>query len=98
MGYLRQPRSRGHLATPRRLSPAPSGFATAAIGVLLPRLRAQAYTREHGEDAQAASQASAATTSAWVPVSRVGWMTGAKLAEWLTGMSWEIRPAFSAAS
>jgi hypothetical protein len=33
------------------------------------------------------SQASAATTSAWVPVSNVGWTTGAKPAEWLTGMS-----------
>lgn len=42
------------------------------------------------------SQARAAATRAWVPVSRVGWMTGAKVAEWLTGMSWAIRPACSA--
>ena len=42
------------------------------------------------------SQTSAATTSASVPVSRVGWMTGAKFAEWLTGMSCATRPASSA--
>src|ERR671921_842533 len=46
----------------------------------------------------AASQASAPTTSAWVPVSRVGWTTGAKRAEWLTGTSWATRRAASAAS
>jgi hemoglobin-like flavoprotein len=45
-----------------------------------------------------ASHASAATTIAWVPVSRVGWMTGANAAEWLTGMSWATRPALSAAA
>jgi hypothetical protein len=43
------------------------------------------------------SQASAAATSAWVPVSRVGWMTGAKFGEWLTGMSCCTRLACSAA-
>ena len=43
-----------------------------------------------------ASQARAATTSAEVPVSSVGCMTGAKPGEWLTGMSWATRPAVSA--
>ena len=33
------------------------------------------------------SQARAATTRAWVPVSRVGWTTGANPGEWFTGMS-----------
>lgn len=42
------------------------------------------------------SQARAATTSAVVPVPRVGWITGAKFAEWLTGMSSDTRPAASA--
>ena len=31
-----------------------------------------------------------------VPVSSVGWRTVAKVAEWLTGMSWDTRPACSA--
>ncbi len=42
------------------------------------------------------SQTRAAVTRVWVPVSRVGWMTGANAGEWLTGMSWAIRPACSA--
>ena len=37
-----------------------------------------------------------AVTNAWVPVSRVGWMTGAKSAEWFVGMSSATRPAASA--
>ncbi len=42
------------------------------------------------------SQARAAATMAAVPVSRVGWMTGAKIGEWLTGMSSATRPASAA--
>ena len=42
------------------------------------------------------SHSRAATTIACVPVSSVGWTTGAKFAEWFTGMSWAIRPASSA--
>lgn len=40
--------------------------------------------------------ANAPTTSAAVPVSSVGSMTGAKAAEWLTEMSWATGPALSA--
>ncbi len=43
-----------------------------------------------------ASQASVATVSAWVPVSSVGWITGANVGEWFTGMSSLTRPAASA--
>ena len=45
-----------------------------------------------------ASHARAATTSASVPVSSVGWMTGANPAEWFTGTSWATRPARSASA
>ena len=43
-----------------------------------------------------ASQAGAAATSAVVPVSSVGWITGAKRGEWLTGMSLPTRSSASA--
>lgn len=49
-----------------------------------------------GYDAVGVSQASAAVTIACVPVSRVGCTNGAKYGEWLTGMSWAMRPAASA--
>jgi len=42
--------------------------------------------------------ARAATTAASVPVSSVGCTTGAKAAEWFTGMSRATRPARSAFS
>jgi hypothetical protein len=42
------------------------------------------------------SQATAATTRAVVPVSRVGWSTGANFAEWSTGISCEMRPVATA--
>ena len=42
------------------------------------------------------SHAIAAATMACVPVSRVGWMTGAKPGLWLNGMSWEMLPASAA--
>src|SRR6202011_4887798 len=44
-----------------------------------------------------ASQACAATTRAFTPVSRVGWITGAKCGLWLLG-SWLSLPAFFALS
>jgi hypothetical protein len=47
-------------------------------------------------DAVGVSQARAATTRAWVPMSRVGWMTGAKRGLWFTGMSVLTRPASTA--
>lgn len=37
------------------------------------------------------NRARAATAIATTPVSSVGWMTGAKLGEWLVGMSWATR-------
>lgn len=45
----------------------------------------------------APSQVRAATTSALIPVSSVGWITGAKAAEWLTGTSCRTVPRSSAA-
>ncbi len=46
----------------------------------------------------APSQARAATVMALTPVSRVGWVTGAKVGLWLTGMSWAMVPFLAAAA
>src|ERR1700681_1640063 len=51
----------------------------------------------HQDAVHEASHACAATTRAFTPVSRVGWITGAKCGLWLLG-SWLSLPAFFALS
>jgi hypothetical protein len=73
---------------------APSTSTTRPTTRRTPRTSPSAEARAPRFDQ--ASQGSAATTRAWVPVSRVGWTTGANAAEWLTGMSWATRPSAAA--
>lgn len=73
----------------------PSSLAPTRIVV---HLALTAAGRRRRGSCHVPSQASAATARALTPVSRVGWMTGAKVGLWLTGMSWASVPFLAASA